>query len=65
MYEIEDRRTDVVLPAMRGDWITVERLLSEMDFDDVEVVAEVLQRLANRANRVYYRKLAEAYDKGD
>lgn len=54
---------DLILPAFRGDWKTVEDILAEMDLDEVEVVAEVLMRLANRANRVYYRKLGEAYDK--
>lgn len=63
MYHLnDDQRTELFLPALRGDWMTFDRLLSEMELDDVEVVTEVLQRAANRANRVYFKKLAQAYD---
>jgi hypothetical protein len=64
MGSVYDSKDDLVLPAFRGDWHTVGDVLAQMDLEEVEVVAEVLQRLANRANHVYYAKLSEAYDRG-
>ena len=65
MRSLYDSRDDLILPAFRGDWKTVKDVLTEMDLDEVEVVAEVLMRLANRANQMYYHKLGEAYDKDE